>query len=175
MSTFQEILAEAKRAGDSLDLCLRGDLTAPYRELERKLATASRTPPSLGERSEATLIAEQMQALEAKMAAATRNFRLEAMPARTWSDFKLTQPERAKDETDEAWMARWFGWMCVLVSKSVVEPVVMTPEQVAELCDVLSGGQWDELCERAWALNGKDVAVPFSVAASVLVPPPGQS
>jgi hypothetical protein len=119
-----------------------------------------------------------MQALEAEMTAATKTFRLEAMPAKKWSDFHATQPERADGEDgedDETWSARWFAWICQLVARSVVEPVVMTAEQVAELCDVLSGGQWDELSETAWRLNSRGVTVPFSVAASALIPSAGQS
>lgn len=175
MTEFAELIAGAKRPSTTVPLCLRGDLTAPYRELEQKLSTASRTPPSLGQKSEAMLIAEQMQALEAEMTAATKTFRLEAMPAKKWSDFHATQPERAEDDTDETWSARWFAWICELVARSVVEPVVMTAEQVAELCDVLSGGQWDELSETAWRLNSRGVTVPFSVAASALIPSAGQS
>lgn len=175
MTEFAELIAGAKRPSTTVPLCLRGDLTAPYRELEQKLATASRTPASLGQKSDAMLIAEQMQALEAEMAAATKTFRLEAMPAKKWSDFHATAPERAEGETDEDWSARWFAWITELVARSVVEPVVMTADQVAELCDVLSGGQWDELSETAWRLNSRGVTVPFSVAASVLIPSAGQS
>lgn len=175
MTTFDEIIAEAKRPGDSVSLCLRGDLTAPYRDLERQLQTASRTAPSLSQRSEAAVIAEQMRDLEARMAAAARLFSLEAMPAKKWSDFRATQPEKKKDEEGAEFQARWFDWTCQLVARSVVAPVVMTPEQVAELCDVLSGGQWDELSNKAWNLNSGEVAVPFSVAASALIPRSEQS
>lgn len=170
MTTFAEILAQAKRPTTSVSLCLRGDLTAPYRDLERQLPAASRTAPSIGQRSDAAVIAEQMQALEAEMAAASQAFVLQALSAKEWSDFNLTKPERLKDEPDELLNARVFAWVVELVARSVVEPVRMTAEQVGQLCDVLSGGQWDELSETAWRLNRADVAVPFSVAASALIP-----
>lgn len=175
MTTFDEIIAQAKRPGTSVSLCLRGDLTAPYRALERQLQTASRSPKSLGQRSEATVIAEQMRDLEQQMAAASTTFTLEALPAKAWSDFHATRPEKTNDEDKAAFQERWFAWVCELVARSVVEPVVMTAEQVAKLCDVLSGGQWDELSNAAWGLNSAEVAVPFSVAVSALIPASEQS
>jgi hypothetical protein len=170
VTTFEEILAQAKRPRTSVQLCLRGDLTAPYVELEQRLRTASRTSESLGKKSDAVVIAEQMRALEAEMAAASTTFVLEAMHPKAFSDFVATQPERAKDETDEALGERLFGWAAELVARSVVEPVQMTAEQVGELCDVLSNGQWNELSNAAWALNRQDVAIPSSVAVSALIP-----
>lgn len=175
MTTFEELIAGAKRPTDSVQLCLRGDLTGPYRELERQLRTASRTAPSLAERSPAALIAEQMRAIEVQMAAAEKRFDLEAMLPKDWSDFYGTQPEKKKDEADEAFKGRWFVWVCNLVSRSVVAPVVMTPEQVAQLCDVLSARQWDQLTDSAYGLNANEVAVPFSVAVSALIPAAEQS
>lgn len=174
-TTFAEMLAQARRPTASVSLCLRGDLTGPYRDLERQLRTASREAPSLGQRSPALVIAEQMQALEAEMRAAEQAFELMAMPSKKWSDYYGTRPERTKDEADEAFKDRWFLWVCELVARSVTGPVVMTAEQVAELCDVLSGGQWDQLSEAAFELNSGQVAVPFSVAASALIPSGEQS
>lgn len=176
MTTFEEILAQAKRPTTSVSLCLRGDLTAPYRDLERQLPTASRTAPSLGARSDAAVIAEKMQALEAEMQAASQTFVLQALTAKEWSDFFMKKPdERLKDETDEELGARVYAWVAELVARSVIEPVRMTVDQVGQLCDVLSGGQWDELSNAAWRLNKADVAVPFSVAASALIPRSEQS
>lgn len=175
MTTFEELLAQAKRPGTSVSLCLRGDLTAPYRELERRLRTASREAPSLGQRSDAAVIAEQMRALETQMAEATTTFTLEALHPKTWSDFYNIRPQRGKEEAEEDWNVRWFGWVCQMVARSVTGPVVMTAEQVGQLCDVLSSGQWDELTDAAWGLNAEKITVPFSVAASALTPPSGQS
>lgn len=175
MTTFEELIAQAKRPGTSVSLCLRGDLTVPFRELERKLQTASRTSPSLGERSEAAVLAEQIRALETQMAEATTSFTLEAMHPKAWADLWAARPLRKDEEDEQAFLDRWFGWVCTVVARSVTGPVVMTPEQVGQLCDVLSGGQWDELSETSFALNGERVTVPFSAAASVLIPAPEPS
>lgn len=175
MTTFEELIAQAKRPRASVPLCLRGDLTAPHRELERRLQTADRTAPSLGKRSEAAVLAEQIRDLEMQMAEATTSFTLEAMHPKAWADFHATRPIREKTDEDTDFQARWFAWVCELVARSVVAPVVMTAAQVEELVGVLSGGQWDELSNTAWGLNGERVTVPFSAAASALIPRPEQS
>lgn len=175
MTTFEELIAQAKRPGTSVSLCLRGDLTVPFRELERQLQTADRTAPSVGQRSDAAVIAERLRALETQMAEATTSFTLEAMHPKAWADLWAGRPMKQADEEDEAFMERWFAWVCVVIARSVTGPVVMTAEQVAQLCDVLSGGQWDELSNTAFALNGERITIPFSAAASVLIPAPAPS
>lgn len=175
MTTFEELIAQAKRPGTSVSLCLRGDLTVPYRELERKLQTAARTAPSVGQRSEAALLAEQMRGIETQMAEATTSFTLQAMHPKAWSDLWSVRPMKQDDEDDEVFKERWFAWVCVIVARTVTGPVAMTAEQVTELCDVLSGAQWDELSDTAFALNGQRITVPFSAAASALIPAPAQS
>ena len=167
MTSFEEILAGARLPETSVSLCLRGDLDAQWRELERQLQSAPRHPTSLGKRSEASVLAEQIQALEAEMAASQVTFTMRADSAKSWSDFVATGPKREKGEDAEAWSARWFDWMCLLISRACVEPA-MTAEQVAQLCDVLSAAQWDDLSNAAWNLNARAVPVPFSLAASAL-------
>jgi len=167
VTTFDEILTAARRPETTVSLCLRGDLVGPYRELERKLRTASRTQVNLAEPSEASLLAAQMRDIEAQMAAASHTFTLRAMTAHEWSDFLVTRPERDPETKEETFRAAWFDWTCQLVAVSCVDPQ-MTAEQVAQLCDVLSGGQWDELSNTAFGLNSREVTVPFSVAASAL-------
>jgi hypothetical protein len=129
----------------------------------------------VGQRSDAAVIAEQLRALETQMAEATTSFTLEAMHPKAWADLWAARPMKQDDEEDDAFQERWFAWVCMIVARSVTGPVVMTPEQVGQLCDVLSGGQWDELSNTAFALNGERITVPFSAAASVLIPAPEPS
>jgi plasmid stability protein len=111
VTTFEELIAQAKRPGTSVSLCLRGDLTAPYRELERKLRPRAAPHRRSGERSEAAVIAEQMRALETQMAEATTTFTLEAMPRRPGPT--STRPSRGQGRDRRAGVPeRWFGWVC---------------------------------------------------------------
>lgn len=170
MTSFEDIVKQAQRPETSVPLCLLGNLVAPYRELERKLQTASRTAQSLGKPSEASVIASQMRDLEKQMQGATHTFTLRAMKARAWSDFYGARPTtKTEGETDQQFADRWFAYFCDLVSRCCVDPE-MTTEQVGELVNVLSGGQWSELSDAAWNLNANGVAVPFSAAAFVLTP-----
>lgn len=169
MTSFDEILADAKRPELPVHLCLRGDLVGQHRDLELRLQSASRVAPNLKERSEASVLAEQIRDLEAQIAASKRTFWLRAMDPRDWSDFWAEKPERGKEEEEAAFKGRWYVWVCQLVSKCAFDPV-MTPEQVDQLVPNLSGQQWDELSDTAYGLNAKGVVVPFSLAASVLTP-----
>ncbi|GIG63606.1 hypothetical protein Lfu02_79780 [Longispora fulva] len=169
MTEFADILAVAQRPATSVPLCLRGDLVAEFRALERDLEQADRRAPSLAEASPAAVIAARMNALREQMLAATVAFRLEAMPPAAWSDFLATQPAKSKDIDEDAFKAAWYAWVCQLVAHTCTDPV-MTAEQVDQLVPRLSGEQWARLSDTAWSINASEVNVPFSVAASVLLP-----
>jgi hypothetical protein len=166
MATFAEIKARASRPETSVSLCLAGSVLARYRDLEQRLERASTVAPSLGERSEASLLAEQLRDLEAEMSDASHTFVLRAMHPREWADFRLTVPERGEDE--DAFKTAYFAWLAELVSRCCIDPV-MTSAEVTELVDDLSGSQWDKLANETWALNADEVTIPFSAAASALI------
>lgn len=167
--SFADILAQARRPEDTVELCLRGDLVAQFHALERELVDAPRVAASLADRSPAAVLAERITALREQMDAAKVTFHLRALPPREWSDYDATRPNKADDETDDAFRARFFGWTAGLVSRCLVDPV-LTPDQVAEVVDVLSAKQWDQLADAAWLVNTGQVSVPFSAAASALTP-----
>jgi hypothetical protein len=173
VSDFEEILAGAKRPEHPVPLCLRGDLVGRHAELEQQLQTASRAS-TLGRRSDASVLAEEIKALEEQITASKRTFWLRAMDPREWSDFWAEKPERGKDEEEAPFKQRWYVWVCEMVSRCAFDPV-MTPEQVDRLVPNLSGAQWDQLSDAAYGLNAKGVVVPFSLAASALTPSDEQS
>jgi hypothetical protein len=168
MKTIDEILATARRPEDTVRLCLRGDLVSAFQELERRLPDAATVAANLGERAEASVIAEQMQALREQMAEAEVPFLLRALPPKEWARLQLTRPgEKPKNETDDEYGDRAYQWACVIVAASSVEPA-MTAEQVDELVPLLSAKQWSDLYTRSILVNTGDVSVPFSAAASEL-------
>lgn len=167
MTSFEEVIAQAALPEDSVDLCLRRDLTSKFRELERRLQTASTEKANLGERSEASVIAEEMEALRREMVAASVTFRMRALPAPEFNRFKLSLPQRGKDESSEDFVSQKFYPRVVeLVSRTCFDPV-MTTDQVDQLVQVLSNGDWNALQVAAWGVNDDREGVPFSVAASV--------
>lgn len=163
MRTFDEVLALAAPSETTVPLVLGGQYLEQIRQLEQKLRDAA-PPASLAERNPATVIAEQIAELQERMRGTEVDFHLRAMPGRQWDKFKFLQPTRAKDEDDDAFLARFFDWLCQLVSKTCIDPV-MTAEQVAALVDRMPGSSWDTLSDTAWGQNAGKVTVPFSAAA----------
>jgi hypothetical protein len=164
--TFEEIKAKASRPATVVSLCLDGAALGEIRALERQLAEAP-LPTNLGERNPATVIAEQIQAVQARVAESMVDFHLRAVRGVDWVPFWETRPTPAEGESAEEFNARWFPFVCQIVSLTCVDPV-MTPEQVVELVDDLPMDSWLELSEAAWALNTNKVSVPFSAAVSAL-------
>lgn len=166
---IEEALAGAELPETTVELCLRRDLVAQFRDLERQLATASREVPSLGERAPARVVAEQLEALREEMTRRSVRFRLRAMPALDWSVFHTRMPQRGNDDDAEKYARdKWYPWVAELVSRCCVDPK-MSVEQIGRLVDRLSAAQWDELCDAAWGLNANREGVPFSEAASAVI------
>lgn len=166
MATFAEILAKASPSETTVTLVLAGQYLEQIRQLEEQARTAP-PPASLADRNPVTVIAEQIAALQDQMRESQVDFHLRSMPGRQWDRFKFGQPTRSKDEDDDAFSARFFDWLCRLVSLTCIEPK-MAPEQVAELVDLMPGSSWDALSDAAWSLNAGKVSVPFSSAAFAL-------
>lgn len=168
MTDFEALLAKAKLRESTVTLCLREDLVAQYERLDAQLRTADRQPVSLGDRSPAAVIAEQMEALRQEMLAAEQTFLMRAWPARKWAAYRDSMPARQKGQTDAEYAETWHAAVCDMVSRVCVDPV-MTPQQVEQLVDHLSEAQWLKLSNAAWDINSTGQAIPFSVAASAIL------
>lgn len=168
MPTIEEILSIAELPEESVPLCLRGTLVAQFERLEQELRDAPTQATSLGDIPAAVDIARRMDALREEMQASTVPFLLRAKPAREWSDFFNTQPEKVDGQDDSAFTDAWHLWLCKMVAITCVDPV-MTAEQVDQLVGKLSGNQWQRLSDAAWAVNAQQQSVPFSAAASAVL------
>ena len=157
-------MALASLPEETLPLCLAGNLVGELADLQRQRAEAG-PATSIGERSPAAVIDEQICELAERMKAATVVFRLRAMDGKKWDTLYATLPTRGKDETDEVWQPRLFVWVAQMVSLTCVDPV-MTPEQVGDLVDRLHGLAWARLSNKCWGLNQGEVEVPNLVSVS---------
>lgn len=166
MPTFEEVKARASRPATAVALCLDGAALGEIRDLERRLAEAP-LPGNLGERSQAAILREQIEQVQERARESEVDFKLRAIRGADWLPFWQTRPAREPDESEEAFNARWFVFVCDMLARTCVDPV-MTPEQVAELADELPLDSWDRLCGAAWDLNTRKVTIPFSDAVSVL-------
>jgi hypothetical protein len=175
--TIEEIIAQVKTPEAVEDVSLRGDLVAEYEQLQQQLPTASTEPASLGELSPAAVIEARMAELRTEMAAATARFRMRAIGSKAWSDLFAVKPDFPKPGDDGVidparaaeFRDGWHLWVCEVLARSCYEPV-MTAEQADELSVQLSDAQWQRLTDKAYNVNVRSPAVPFSGAASV--PPP---
>lgn len=174
MTTAEEVLARISLPTDVVRLCLDGAVVAQIRELERQILDASAVAVSLAERSPASVLAEQIEALREQMRGSEVAFRLRAIPARDWTPLYGASPIRKDGEAEDLWNARWFAWLAEVVSRTLVEPA-MTPEQVGQLVDGLPASSWRTLSDAAWGLNTGEVSVPFSAAASALTRTSGET
>lgn len=167
-------LAEAKPAERTVQLCLRGDLVAEFEELERRLEAARKSAAaddSLASGGEVVAISQQIEQLRERMQAATKTFRLRALPRKKYRGMVAAHPPRRDEdgklhELDAMVAVNLETFLDPLVRACLVEPK-LTEQQMDRLLDeVLSDRQFDELANAAWALNRHDVAVPTSRAAS---------
>lgn len=168
MADILEILGKAKLPESSVTLCLAADLQGRWEELDEQLGAASAEVLSLGEVSPARKIALQMNELRAQMEASQETFRLRALSAKAWRKILDQQPEEGTtDELKASYDDRFHAWVCKVVAVSCYDPG-MSIEQADELSQYVSGGQWKQLTDAAWELNGGRRNVPFSSAASAL-------
>ncbi|HEY9414675.1 MAG TPA: hypothetical protein VIQ30_07955 [Pseudonocardia sp.] len=170
MTDFKALLAGAKLPEKTVPICLRGDLTAEFENLDQQLEEALRTPATSLEGDGSAAIAEQIEALRAEMQAHTYRFRLRAMPHPRWREFCAEHPPRKDDDEKIDERDRLLGvntetFWPALVRRSVVDPELSDTEW-ATLGEALTDRQFSDLADAAWALNRRDVDVPFSPAAS---------
>ncbi|MFF0823065.1 hypothetical protein ACFYUR_22110 [Micromonospora haikouensis] len=170
MTDFKSLLAAARLPERTVPICLRGDLTAEFEDLERQLDDALRTPATSLKGDGSGAIADRMEALRSEMLAHTYRFRLRAMTRPRWHAFVAEHPPRPDgDQVDARDRVRGVNvetFFPALVRESVVDPQLDAGEWDRLIGEVLTDRQFDELSTAAWSLNRGEVDIPFSPAAS---------
>ena len=161
------ILAGAKLPERSVELCLRGDLVAQLQDLQRDLIEAERQPSnaSLDDLGTPHRIAEQIQALQHEMAEHSITVLVRALPRRQWSKLVAAHPPRPDEKADAPLGVNVETYFDALIRACMVDPV-FDDDDWAALDEALSDAQWQALTAAAWAVNARDVEVPFSQRAS---------
>lgn len=160
-------LAAAALTERTVPLCLRTDLLAQLQELQRDLAEAERREgpgASLGG-GDTVELARQIEAVRAQMAEHTIVVRFRALPRRKWATFLAGHPPRDGDEADRAVGYNRDTFYDALVRRCLAGPD-FDEDDWARLEEILNDAQWQSLVNAAWAVNARDVSVPFSPAAS---------
>lgn len=166
------LIRAAKLPEKTVPVCLHADLVAEMEQAERDLTDAQRQPAdSLAAGGKAREIAERIETLRQQMVDHTVEFVLRAMPRPEWKAFVAEHPPRKDDKGEVDERDRYTGinsetFYDALVRRSVVEPELDDEDWSLLLGEKLTDRQFDTLADAAWALNRRDVDVPFSLAAS---------
>jgi hypothetical protein len=171
LKNFKTLLGEAKLPERTVPVCLRGDLAADHEAAERELEQAQRTAANSLAGNGAAAIAERVEALEEQMREHTYDFRLRAMKRHDFRAFMAAHPPREDEQgkkEDAAWGVNRETFFPALIRVSVVDPELDAAEWTDLLDNRLTDYQFQELAVTAWALNAREVDIPFSRAASRL-------
>lgn len=161
MSDIESIIDGASPPTTSVRICVAGDLSAQFEELEAQLAEAKNwKPDSLGDASPTRDLAQRMETLREQMREHEHTFTFRGLSTRAWSDLVAHHPPR--DDKDEAWNLETLP--VALIAACAVDPE-MSVEQAERLCDRLSQGQWDELFSTAYRITVRKTDIPFSSLA----------
>lgn len=180
MSDADALLMGGRPAEDTHEVCTRGDLAAEYATLDGRLrdriAAQAIDPRAAGD-PEAQQIIDRMDALRAEMQAATVTFRLRALARKRWADLREQhQPRQESDGSVHADDAQAGvnneTFFPALIRASVVEPTLQDDTWDALLDpdgELLNDAQFQALANKCWNLNERDVRVPFSPAALLMM------
>jgi len=192
LKNFKAMIAEARPSERSVPICLRGDLVADHQAAVRELDRAEKAPADSLAGSGTRELAERITALEDQMLENSITFRIRGVPRTKFHALIGEHPPRRDPETNEiidrdrATMVNFEAFFNALLKACTVEPELddedwlnllgHTEDERAKLeaegraADIVEGSlsqpQWDKLTDAAWFVNGKDVDIPFSHAAS---------
>ena len=145
-----------------MPVCLQPDLMAQMQDLHRDLTDADdrATADSLagGERLD---LARQLEDVRQRMLDHTVDFILRALPRRRWTALLAEHPPRGDVERDKLLGVNEETFFESLVRECTVAPK-LDDDDWATLADAMSDAQWSQLTNAAWAVNARDVDVPFS-------------
>ncbi|MGK4583485.1 hypothetical protein [Kitasatospora sp. HPMI-4] len=163
--SIKEIAAAARLRETTVVLSFAGDLHGQIEDLQRQLAAASDwRGGSLADADPRPELAERIEALQREMAENEAEFTVRALPARAWSDLLAAHPPRPGAE--ERFNIETFP--AAAIAACCIDPV-MTGAEYAELAQVLTAAQEDELFDAVWRVNTQAASVPFSLASSAIL------
>lgn len=178
MGNIKQKIKAARLAERTVPICLDGALVAEIEAADRELERLTKRPSvdSLEGGGDLRAAAELVEQLREQMAESTVEFRLRAIPGNRWQGFLSQFPPRRDEDNNVVLRDRAIGvnvdeFFPALVRRCLVAPELDDEDWTAlfgsdEVDGALTDRQCDQLFDAAWALNRKDIDVPFSLAAS---------
>lgn len=169
LKNFKAMLDEAKLPEATVMICLRGDLAADHERAERELEQAEQAGADSLAGSGAGELADRILALEDEMREHTYEFRLRALPRAQWRALCAAHPPRKAEDGSVVDTDR-IGVNAETFYDAIIRACLVDPElddaDWNQLVEALTDRQYDEISDAAWALNRREVDIPFSHAAS---------
>lgn len=153
---LHDLIAQAKPAARTVELCLRGDLVAETERITRATAIAG----DAHDQAALAALVEELAETRALMAESLITVRMEAIPRADWLAALADNPPREGHRVDARNGFDTEGFYDAIIRASWREPDI-TPTDLDALLDVLSDGQYTELAEAAYSVNARAAVVPF--------------
>jgi hypothetical protein len=164
-----DVVAQAKPRTATVRLCLRGDLAQEHERLEGELAEARRYDEQTNEPNTAPAIARRIRDIEAQMRDDEVEFVFSAIGKTRWSDLLAEHPPTKDQKADLRLDHNPETFSVAAIAASLTEPADASLEDVEQLAEVLSVGQWAKLWSACIAANiGGDTPGESSAASAVL-------
>lgn len=168
---IDEILGEFRSPRITEFITTRADLLARRAELQDAHHRAVRTDANTNGPKEAPRIFDEIEQIEDEILASRRPVTFEALGRNEYRRLMLKHPPRAEDRkaqlpyNAETFPAALIAACAVVVDDGETSPM-MTEAQANDLCERLSGGQFQKLWNAAIAVNVGDDEAPKSVRPS---------
>lgn len=189
MTSFQDVRAKAKRRVRSVDVCVDQSLAEQHDQLSAELREADKGPQAtMADGGTARALAEQLQELEATMAAQRVRFHIQALSQRAFHALLDDHPPRVDEDDkpnprDAQHGFDWSTFPQAIIAATSIDPPEgqdgcdkLTEEQAAELFhELLSAADAEELLNAALRDNVIASRIPFSVLASATLQEPEPS
>lgn len=155
------LIAQAKRAVRSVDVCLRADLADEFELLDAKIAKAKEAAQdSLAGADTGEWEARQAE-LRADMAESSVTFRIRGLPKKDFAELVSQYPPREDNQRDAFVGFNLDEVVEQLIRKGCEEPDLDEDDWIALLGEALNTATYEKLTAVAWAVNKVDVSAPF--------------
>lgn len=176
MGIIDDLISTATPRTNTVRVFARGDLVNQYTDLMVQLneQVPEDEHGTLAEPARSTDLADQMDALKAKMEASAVEFTVRSVSQHTWANLLIQYPaspeqRRAGHDCDLD------GFQPAAIAACVTEPEKMTLDQAKRLKEALPSGEWTKIWLAVYGINCTETPVPKWSAASAIRQANGQS
>lgn len=162
MAEFADLQARFKPREKVVMVAMAGDLLAEHETLSEELdAALAATRTSLADGTSTQQLAERITELEALIEASRVPIRFRGVGRNRYKRLEQAHP----DPDGGSWNLETFP--AALIAAAAVDPV-MTPEQVGDLADMITEGEFARLFQGAFSSCNDANDVPFNGRASLV-------